>query len=305
MARTYIGPFGRILPVVEGPVLEHHDSKQSTKAPASGMVARTMPTLPSMGLAFGSDQSPGFTDPNRYSRSQKSKSSSRLLNGSILPPVSDILSPVSPCIGNVCRSSRFPTGYPSPRPDDYNAPPYHRAGANASYGQPQRGSYMQPQYENPVRESPPQVVRSMQYPPVYPNNSDRPGSSWQHSPPTPVSTPSQRQMTQRREHRPTAPPASQQIRETTTVPPVPKLVGEKVIPGEGPCWVYEDGSHVKKVIDGEPVNAQWGITKAGRARKRLAVACMSCREKKIKCDPGDFKCVQCDKSGRECHFTNG
>ena len=81
-----------------------------------------------------------------------------------------------------------------------------------------------------------------------------------------------------------------------------RVVKEENIPGEGPCWVYEDGSHVRKIIDGETVNAQWGVTKAGKPRKRLAIACTTCREKKVKCDPGEPKCVQCDKFGRECRF---
>ena len=90
---------------------------------------------------------------------------------------------------------------------------------------------------------------------------------------------------------------------SNTVKPLPRVVGEQIIPGEGPCWVYKDGSTCKKVIDGEAVNAQWGVTKAGKPRKRLAIACTTCREKKIKCDPGEPKCVQCEKFGRECKFT--
>lgn len=81
------------------------------------------------------------------------------------------------------------------------------------------------------------------------------------------------------------------------------MVGEQDVPGEGPCWIYEDGSICKKVIDGELVNAQWGVTKAGKPRKRLAIACTTCREKKIKCDPAEGKCLQCEKVGRECRFT--
>lgn len=88
-----------------------------------------------------------------------------------------------------------------------------------------------------------------------------------------------------------------------TIKPLPRLVGEQVVPGEGPCWVYENGSICKKVIDGEEVNAQWGVTKAGKPRKRLAIACTTCREKKIKCDPAEPKCVQCEKFGRVCRFT--
>lgn len=83
-------------------------------------------------------------------------------------------------------------------------------------------------------------------------------------------------------------------------PRMTKCVGQKEIPGEGLCWVYEDGSYCRTVIDGERVNPQWGVTKAGRPRKRLAQACLTCREKKIKCEPAFPKCHQCAKSQRIC-----
>ncbi len=95
-----------------------------------------------------------------------------------------------------------------------------------------------------------------------------------------------------------------QAESSTVTQYVPRAVREEVVPGEGPCYVYEDGSHCRKVIDGEMVNANWGVTKAGKPRKRLAVACMTCREKKIKCDPQWPKCLQCDKFARECKFQN-
>ena len=85
---------------------------------------------------------------------------------------------------------------------------------------------------------------------------------------------------------------------------LPRFVGERDVRGEGPCFFYDDGSHCKTFIDGEPVNAHWGVTKAGKPRKRLAVACLTCREKKIKCDPDYPKCVQCEKFGRVCKFKN-
>ncbi|KAI9841136.1 MAG: hypothetical protein M1837_000980 [Sclerophora amabilis] len=85
---------------------------------------------------------------------------------------------------------------------------------------------------------------------------------------------------------------------------LPRFVGERDVPGEGPCFFYDDGSHCKTIIDGELVNAHWGVTKAGKPRKRLAVACLTCREKKIKCDPDYPKCVQCEKFGRICKFRN-
>ena len=88
-------------------------------------------------------------------------------------------------------------------------------------------------------------------------------------------------------------------------PPVrPAVVDEKHIEGEGLCYIYADGSYCPKNIDGVPVNANWGVTKAGKPRKRLAQACLTCREKKIKCHPNRPKCDQCQKSGRDCRFEN-
>jgi hypothetical protein len=85
---------------------------------------------------------------------------------------------------------------------------------------------------------------------------------------------------------------------------LPRFVRADEVPGEGMCYFYDDGSHCKTVIDGEMVNAHWGVTKAGKPRKRLAIACMTCREKKIKCDPDFPRCVQCEKFGRQCQFKN-
>lgn len=85
---------------------------------------------------------------------------------------------------------------------------------------------------------------------------------------------------------------------------LPHVVDERYIEGEGLCYIYADGSHCPKSIDGVPVNANWGITKAGKPRKRLAQACISCREKKIKCQPNIPKCDQCQKSGKECRFES-
>lgn len=85
---------------------------------------------------------------------------------------------------------------------------------------------------------------------------------------------------------------------------LPRFVRAAEVPGEGLCYFYDDGSHCKTVIDGEAVNAHWGVTKAGKPRKRLAIACVTCREKKIKCDPDFPRCVQCEKFGRVCKFKN-
>lgn len=85
---------------------------------------------------------------------------------------------------------------------------------------------------------------------------------------------------------------------------LPRFVRAAEVPGEGLCYFYDDGSHCKTMIDGEAVNAHWGVTKAGKPRKRLAIACVTCREKKIKCDPDFPRCVQCEKFGRICKFKN-
>ncbi|KAH7396175.1 hypothetical protein BKA66DRAFT_509253 [Pyrenochaeta sp. MPI-SDFR-AT-0127] len=79
-----------------------------------------------------------------------------------------------------------------------------------------------------------------------------------------------------------------------------RCIGQREMPGEGLCYIYEDGTYCRAIIDGEAVNPSWGITKAGKPRKRLAQACLTCREKKIKCEPGYPKCHQCAKSQRVC-----
>lgn len=85
---------------------------------------------------------------------------------------------------------------------------------------------------------------------------------------------------------------------------LPRFVRQAEVAGEGTCYFYDDGTHCKIIIDGEVVNAHWGVTKAGKPRKRLAIACITCREKKIKCDPDFPRCVQCEKFGRVCQFKN-
>ncbi len=52
---------------------------------------------------------------------------------------------------------------------------------------------------------------------------------------------------------------------------LPRFLRQGEVPGEGMCYFYDDGTHCKTVIDGEPVNAHWGVTKAGKPRKRLAI----------------------------------
>jgi Fungal Zn(2)-Cys(6) binuclear cluster domain len=92
------------------------------------------------------------------------------------------------------------------------------------------------------------------------------------------------------------------LRQEAAVPH--QVVDERYLPGKGVCYIFADNSYCPKLIDGQPVNPNWGLTKAGKARKRLAQACIPCREKKVKCQPNLPKCDQCQKSGRECRFEN-
>ncbi|RDW83000.1 hypothetical protein BP5796_04491 [Coleophoma crateriformis] len=48
---------------------------------------------------------------------------------------------------------------------------------------------------------------------------------------------------------------------------LPRFVRQALVPGEGMCYFYDDNTHCKTIIDGEPVNAHWGVTKAGKPRK--------------------------------------
>jgi hypothetical protein len=52
------------------------------------------------------------------------------------------------------------------------------------------------------------------------------------------------------------------------------------------------------------VESPWGLTKAGKARKRLEQACVNCRKKKTKCEPmnSSSKCLPCEKNGSDCYF---
>lgn len=57
--------------------------------------------------------------------------------------------------------------------------------------------------------------------------------------------------------------------------------------------LMSDQHELPKEIDGIEVNPEWGLTKAGKARQRLPIACTNCRGKKIKC--------LVNKDGGPCH----
>ena len=306
MGDTYIGPFGRILPVPE---------KQSESPPPSRTDPRMIASqvrlpLPTK-LNFGSDPKPGFTDPQRYDSSRWRQSGSPTSSSSKhekLPSVNQLLTPASPL--SPAELSRRPKREPlSPT----EAAARHLYGwskgaleelphpsTQSSYFPPQSAAItQQPQPHYPVTAAVQLSSSVIHHAPYSPPGSRPPF-------PAPIDSHSYPQA-------PYAPPIPSGRIDAISNPsdasigaskPAAKLIGEQVFPGEGACFVYDDGTHVKKVIDGEVVNGQWGVTKAGKPRKRLAIACLTCREKKIKCDPSEPKCVQCEKSGRECRFSS-
>ena len=324
MACTYIRPFGRVLPVPGD-----SEAPPPSENPPLRMIAHQPLFLPLPNRPdFRSDPRPSFTDPNRYetmAAPQWSLQTNRAETIGTLPPVRQLLSPMSPVGGD---ASSFPprfgvmspaergAGYFSTRTNDYDRPRHAITAFNIFDEQHTSAPHIQPPYTNIPGQVALTNTSNMRYPPIlqtygggsnltYANSSEASQQAWQPLPPN-VDVSHQWQTTQGPDYRssPTSSSMSgQSLREAPTIPkPVLKVVGEKVIPGEGPCYIYEDGTHVRKFIDGEVVNAVWGVTKAGKPRKRLAVACLTCREKKIKCDPGEIKCVQCDKSGRDCRF---
>jgi Transcription factor TFIIB repeat len=56
-----------------------------------------------------------------------------------------------------------------------------------------------------------------------------------------------------------------------------------------------------------PLRPDWGITKAGKPRTRLAQACLNCRYKKICCEPipNSTKCAKCEQDNSPCSFESG
>ena len=275
MSGHHQGYFGSGFPLTS----DESVSLEGYQPPQLSMITTNVPRLPlPNALGMGNDPRSAFTtSPTRnvaasaYHTSRPGSSSEKL------PPVSHLLPPVSPATSAYSHSH----GY---------SPIGRSAYGNASYD-------ASPQYQSSYHTAPS---------PIAPPYGASMGSM--HAPRRSVSdnwgypSDAQNSYTLPSPHSSDTSPSSATPTDSGHGPALVQLVGERVVPGEGPCYIYDDGSYVRKIIDGEAVNAQWGITKAGKPRKRLAIACITCREKKIKCDPAVPKCVQCDKTGRDCRF---
>ncbi|KAL8711752.1 MAG: hypothetical protein Q9220_003923 [cf. Caloplaca sp. 1 TL-2023] len=350
MSRTYIGPFGRILPVIDN----SDDDSSSTEGqgrpsqePRASMATYQLrppavAPLPTR-LDFGSDPRPGFSEPRNYDifnpprrnveqQRQSFEEPRRSYNGppGQLPSVSQLLtsgsqsssasspytaqqSPASPKDGHEQPSPLHPS-LPAASPPAGHVP-YQSTFTSGPYRVSSRDNSLPPRRPSFAGGA---VVAPYAMPSPVPYGASLNSATQANA----AQARSHSSFSQQSLHTPTMaapplqppqPPSSYGYASASSdqspanvaqvVKPLPRVVGEQDIPGEGPCWVYEDGSICRKIIDGELVNAQWGVTKAGKPRKRLAIACTTCREKKIKCDPGEEKCQQCDKFGRECRFT--
>ena len=351
--RTYIGPFGRILPLPEG-----SEPEQLTRLPGDD---RADLHLPQPALNFGSDTTLGVTDPIGYNTTSQARRPRdiRLSHGEqqrtsaagTLPPVRQLLTPATqPSIpaspfsshqspASSQRRSSLASSHQSPSHELPPEQPYHtpptfqqNPTGNADFSVQAVSSATTYQAHPQARQNTQQYSTGHQFAPDYgpygpvpPELPYQPQLSFAtptHHPPLFVPNLSSydflmghgshmpqsyyQEVHGEYNYPPNVGDQSAPILQSPTnlVKPAPRLVREDVVPGEGAVWVYEDGTTCPKVIDGDPVNAEWGVTKAGKPRKRLAIACTSCREKKIKCDPAEPKCVQCEKFGRDCKFAS-
>ncbi|KAF7189287.1 putative transcriptional regulatory protein [Pseudocercospora fuligena] len=140
------------------------------------------------------------------------------------------------------------------------------------------------EYNGPARERPRQTSTSSYYPNGVPSPYTPAGHDEHQyrSPATSMDRPGSNSFT------PAGPESSK------------KYLGVREVAGEGTFHFYEGGYRIPTQVEGEPVNPAWGLTKANKPRKRLAMACLDCREKKIKCEPGANSCLQCEKAKRPC-----
>ncbi|KAJ5381391.1 uncharacterized protein N7496_003819 [Penicillium cataractarum] len=305
MSGYYVGPFGRMLPIAGGPSSEQPPECRANQSEPGDNPYQLPPPRTPANLQFGSDpflrrQSADKAEPARGTASAEPQRQ----RTEQLPSVRSLLTPAS---GPSSPPPYHPQTYGTPTPIDPHRelsypyrhhdstlppPPIGGQDRRRSESLPHSQSASLPPLSHVAMPSPRDMnhhhattrsdpstatMSHAQLPPHGASYHD-PATAGEISSPESISRPN--------------PPAV-----------LPHVVDERYIDGEL-CFVYADGSHQPKIVDGKPVNPNWGVTKAGKPRKRLAQACLTCREKKIKCQPNRPKCDQCQKSGRECRFEN-
>ncbi|KAJ5183003.1 hypothetical protein N7492_000619 [Penicillium capsulatum] len=304
MSGYYVGPFGRMLHVDgrSSPPLPNQPANRSE--PGDNSYQLPPPRTPG-NLQFGSDPFLRRPPENVENGNGPESETTGKPQRTELPSVRHLLAPVTDPSSPPAYQQPFSTPTPpiEPREPSYPLPRHEPAinsqiSAAAAQDRPKScaDSFPQPQSAT----LPPLAHMSMHSPRDMAHAATRSDSSASHFRPGRLTfqTAPFQDKAANREH------SSPEGAKSKSSLALPHVVDERYIEGEGTCYVYSDGSHVPKAIDGIPVNANWGITKAGKPRKRLAQACLTCREKKIKCTPNLPKCDQCQKSGRECRFES-
>ncbi|PGH12420.1 hypothetical protein AJ80_06727 [Polytolypa hystricis UAMH7299] len=320
MSGFYVGPFGRILPVPDDNHATMEDGQYRPKSPPSRLSHyRLPPPQKPTTLQFGTDTSLSWRDTSSDRRDSVTTQTpwkdgdQNAQKKDQLPPVSQLLTPGSHSsvpgspFASLLRGTAPLHGnghqQPQPRPShegyDQSTRPVAQTGGVYAEGQLVPHT---PAGWNTFSQQPRPVGRnsfSKPTPTTLPHyhNSQPPHISELFKPAASAGADSSSSFSGTATLQPGSPNSRAQGR-------LAHVVDECFIEGEGLCYIYSDGSHCPKQIDGEVVNASWGVTKAGKPRKRLALACLTCRDKKIKCTPNIPKCDQCQKSGRECRFEN-
>ncbi|KAH1325650.1 hypothetical protein KXV31_003442 [Aspergillus fumigatus] len=321
MSAYYVGPFGRMLPVTDRNSPER-EPERSANEPVSGNHPYQLPPPRTMeSLQFGTDPflSRRNLEGNGDSRLGSSAHGHQPVINEQLPSVSELLTPSSRSSQSVSpnRSRLFgfyhPTGE-SPKPSQPSQRP-HTTSRHDDTGVPRtpqgRPEARAERFSRPTAGNLPSLSQMSIY--TAGNEAsihggirtDVPQQQAHLSPFTPQGRVSHDKEIREENSLPGTHEIGSAAADQSKMAQVrPHVVDERYIEGEGWCYIYADGSHCPKTIDGVPVNANWGVTKAGKPRKRLAQACLTCREKKIKCQPNLPKCDQCQKSGRECRFES-
>ncbi|KAH1306653.1 hypothetical protein KXX11_006742 [Aspergillus fumigatus] len=321
MSAYYVGPFGRMLPVTDRNSPER-EPERSANEPVSGNHPYQLPPPRTMeSLQFGTDPflSRRNLEGNGDSRLGSSAHGHQPVINEQLPSVSELLTPSSRSSQSVSpnRSRLFgfyhPTGE-SPKPSQPSQRP-HTTSRHDDTGVPRtpqgRPEARAERFSRPTAGNLPSLSQMSVY--TAGNEAsihggirtDVPQQQAHLSPFTPQGRVSHDKEIREENSLPGTHEIGSAAADQSKMAQVrPHVVDERYIEGEGWCYIYADGSHCPKTIDGVPVNANWGVTKAGKPRKRLAQACLTCREKKIKCQPNLPKGDQCQKSGRECRFES-
>lgn len=307
MSGYYVGPFGRMLPTTDGRSTEQDPEGPANKSDSGNNPYQLPPPRAPANLQFGTDpflrqreNAESGTGPGESASQPQPQRTEQL------PSVRHLLTPAAGPNSPPAYHQPFGNSTPGTDHREYSYPfrghePAHSSqitpvsvqdrGRSESFPQQQTGNL--PSLSQVAMHSPRDMAHHAA------TRSDPSAASFQHGQ-SPYHGASYHENLSSAGDISSPESASRTQAQSS----LPLVIDERYVEGEGMCYFYADGSHVPKLINGVLVNANWGVTKAGKPRKRLAQACLTCREKKIKCQPNLPKCDQCQKSGRECRFES-